>query len=144
MVGVMSAKHPRIAAAAELGNVVVCCAHAKPKPGMREIDVERAVLDLLRAHRWQAWPVIAEVTGRNRRAPAGTLDIVAFEPPWIDTANARWCTAIPWWIEIKRGDRDLTEEQLATVRRAYDYGVRVMIADDVALVAEWMRRNGWR
>jgi hypothetical protein len=131
-------KHPRIAAAAELGHVVVCCGHAKPKNGMREIDVERAVLGLLRAHKWQAWPVIAEVTGRNRRAPAGTLDLVAFEPivPGI--------FPLPWWIEIKRGDRDLTEEQLATVRRAADYGVRVMIADDAGLVAEWMLRNGWR
>jgi hypothetical protein len=111
-------KHKRIAAAAEIANVVVLCCHQR-RPGLDEIDVERGVLDVLRAAGWAAWPVIAEVTGRRRRAPAGTLDLVAWEPGGSS-----------WWIECKRGDRDLTDEQL-----------RVMITDEASLVAEWIGRK---
>jgi len=131
-------KNPRIHEAAELAHVIVLCCH-RVRPGLMEKDVERGVIDLLEAEGWRVFRVSAEAgsgSGKKRKrdpraANVGDLDLIAFRPDLRGRA---------YWIEVKRGDRDLTLEQLETVKAAPDFGVEVIIVDEVNLLKEWLNR----
>lgn len=134
-------KNPRIHEAAELAHVIVLCCH-RVRPGLNENGkdgIERAAIDLLEAEGWRVFRVSAEAgsgSGNKRKrdpraANVGDLDLIAFRPDLRGRA---------YWIEVKRGDRDLTPEQLETVKAAADFGVEVIIVDEVNLLKEWLNR----
>lgn len=109
----------------------------KKRPNLTERMIEQACFDLLRYEMWEVYPVIAEMTGRLRRAPNGSLDSVAFEPLEYFTPLSR----MPWWMEFKDGSRDLTPGQLATIYRAARYGARVMVCDAPELLRDWLKER---
>jgi len=130
-------KNPRIHEAAKLPHVTVLCCH-KLRPGLMEKHIERAGIDLFEAHGWLYMPVSAENgtgTGKHRRrdpraAKKGALDGVVFEK------DSEFRTFL---VEWKRGDRDLTNEQLEAVWLADEYGISVLICDDIDQLKEWLR-----
>lgn len=123
--------NPLILEAGKLGHVVVLCCHVRRR-GLNEAAIERGIKDLLEAEGWAVFPVIAELTGGLRRAKKGSLDLVAFDQTgWLSN---------PWWIEAKRGDRDLTPEQFRRIKDAPKYGVQVIICDEVDLLKEWIKK----
>ncbi len=133
-------RHPRIEAARLLDCCVVLCCN-QLRPGLNEKDVEKGVCDLLRAEGWQVFPVIAEITGRHRKAEKGALDLVAFEPGRFRFPFGGGSAVIqpaPWWIEVKRGDRDLTPEQLDQIKIAPQFGAHCIVTDESTLVREWL------
>lgn len=130
--------HANIRLASKLPHVVTLCCFRR-RPGLNECPIEEAVFDALRWAGWQVFPVLAEVLGGKRKAEKGALDGVGFEP-LVQGKNS--FVRFPWWIEIKRGDRDLTPEQLDQVRLAPSFGCRVLITDESSLVRDWLRGRG--
>lgn len=135
--------HLRIHAASLLPHVTVLCCF-KLRPNLNERAIENGVVEFLQADGWHVIRVAAEagmaqVAKRNMRAAEpGELDLVAFEPmtgPSVRIVIQRQ----PWLIEVKRGDRDLTPEQFERVEAAPQFGQRVLITDESALVRDWLK-----
>lgn len=132
----MQAKSKLIEEARLLPHVTVLCL-GKKRPNLTERMIEQACFDLLRAEEWEVYPVIAEMTGRARRAPKGSLDAVGLEPyrPWTLSPLH------PWLLEFKDGRRDLTTEQLVTIYRVLQCGARVIICDAPELLRDWLNER---
>lgn len=132
----------RLEEASQLPHVLMLCCH-NARPNLLERHVEQAGIQALELAGWLYLPVSAENgkgTGKNRKRDAraavvGALDGVAYEP-----LTLKRIPRMPWWVEWKRGDNDLSPEQLDMVKRAPDYGVRVIICDESSLLKEWLNR----
>ena len=137
--------HANIERARKLPWVTVLCVGER-RQGLTERHVENGVRDVLRAAGWWHAPIIAELVGLGRRAEPGTLDILAMEP--IESITGMMAAigvsgfhARTWWIEVKRGDRDVTENQLQQIQLAPKFGARVMVVDEASLLRDYLNNR---